>query len=301
MFLCSLVFLVIFGTYVTIIQLMQEKHHQESLQFLKQKVVISNDSAENLITIAILCKDKAHCLPRYLRLLEQQTWLKNHTLLYIRTNDNRDATEKLLKQWVDHVSDRYFKVYYNDTSIDTEVKQFQPHDWNTKRFDLLARVRQDSIEWAYLHNSHYFVADCDNFLLNPNLLKTLYQSQLPIVGPMLNCETRPAYSNYHNVANEYGYFQRNDAYNWIVNRQIKGFIAVDVIHCTYFIRNSHLPYISYLDPLHTGYHEYVLFSNHLRKQRIQQYLDNRQFYGMITFADTQEQLENETWYRTLSQ
>ena len=38
------------------------------------------------VTIAILAKDKAHTLPLYLACIENQTWPKCNTNLYIRTN-----------------------------------------------------------------------------------------------------------------------------------------------------------------------------------------------------------------------
>ena len=47
------------------------------------------------IVVAILAKDKAHCLPFYLQCIYNQTFPKKKTHLYIRTNDNNDNTQPL--------------------------------------------------------------------------------------------------------------------------------------------------------------------------------------------------------------
>ena len=54
---------------------------------------------KEMITIAILAKDKAHSLDLYLQCLESQTWPKDQTYLYIRTNNNNDQTGKVLKKY----------------------------------------------------------------------------------------------------------------------------------------------------------------------------------------------------------
>jgi hypothetical protein len=40
-------------------------------------------------------------------------------------------------------------------------------------------------------------------------------------------------------------------------------------------------------------YEYVIFSDVLRKQNIDQYLDNRQFYGFIVFSETTAEIKTE--------
>jgi hypothetical protein len=61
---------------------------------------------------------------------------------------------------------------------------------------------------------------------------------------------------------------------------------VELIHCTYLIRNEVLDYVKYNDG--SGRHEYVIFSEALRKAGIPQYVDNRNYYGKLTFCDTEE-------------
>ena len=73
----------------------------------------------------------------------------------------------------------------------------------------------------------------------------------------------------------------------ILYDNIKGLIEVEVIHCTYLIRNEVLDLISYNDG--SDRYEYVIFSDVLRKSGIPQYIDNRRKYGKVTFCDSDEE------------
>lgn len=257
------------------------------------------------VTIAILAKNKAHCLPLYLKCLLAQTFPKERTYLYIRTNDNTDKTTEILSEWIDRYRHLYRDVYFDGTSIDSRLQQYSAHQWNSFRFTILGAIRQESIGWALNKGSHYFVADCDNFI-HPQTIEILMASYLPVVGPFLVTGNN-IYSNYHHVVDEKGYCCDEPGYHLIYKQQIKGFIAVDVIHCTYFIRHDILKHVSYLPDgshRHEGVstpesifdrHEYVIFSENLRKAKIQQYLDNRNVYGRITFTETKDELLKEPW------
>lgn len=61
---------------------------------------------------------------------------------------------------------------------------------------------------------------------------------------------------------------------------------MEVIHCTYLVRNEVLDYVSYIDG--SGRYDYVICSDTLRKAGIPQYIDNRRDYGKLTFCDTVE-------------
>lgn len=245
------------------------------------------------LTLAILAKDKAHCLPYYLKALHNQSYPKSNICLYIRTNDNNDNTASILKEWIDMHGHLYKEVYYNDDSIDEQVKNYKPHEWNALRFKILGKIRQNSIEWAMRRNSNYFVADCDNFLVNPKTLEILNGSNLPVIAPFLVTSTT-YYSNYHHKVDDKGYFINNSEYMSIYERKIKGLIEVDLVHCTYFIKNEYLKYVSYLSD-GTDRHEYVIFSSNLRTNNIKQYLDNRNIYGYISSKDDIDGLKNENW------
>lgn len=242
------------------------------------------------VTIAILAKDKAHTLPLYLECLEKQTWPASKTNLYIRTNNNNDDTAQVLRNWVARVGVRYAKIYFDDTDVEEQVQQFGQHEWNYTRFKVLGKIRQDSITWAKENNSHYFVADCDNFIC-PDTIESMIKTNVPIVAPFLKCYVNPYYSNYHDAIDVNGYYMASTFYYDLLEQRVKGIIELPLVHCTYFIRNEVLDTICYDDE--SGRYEYVIFSHSARKQNVAQYLDNRKIYGYVSFAESTEEFEKE--------
>ena len=249
---------------------------------------------QELITIAILAKDKSHTLPIYLSCILNLDYPKDKILIYIRSNNNNDNTIEILSKWIDEYGMLYKEVYFNYTDVPEQISQFKQHEWNSLRFKVLATIRNDSLNWAYLKGTHYFVADCDNFIL-PMTLKNLYLTKVPIVGPLLTSTSNGGnYSNFHEKTDPQGYFENSAGYYDFLYQKITSLVSVDVIHCTYFIRYEYLNKLSYFD--RTSRHEYVIFSDSARKQNILQFLDTRFNYGRITFAETEEELEKEPWY-----
>lgn len=243
------------------------------------------------VTIAILAKDKAHVLPLYLSLIENQTYPASKIKLYIRTNNNNDHTADILEQWIEKVKDKYSEIYYDSSDVKEPVHEYSPHDWNPLKLAVLTRLRQESVDWARAKETHYFVADCDNFIA-PETIERLLNTNLPVVGPLLRFADEPTanYSNYHFVTDENGYYKHASQYFEILHQTIKGLIEVAVIHCTYLVRNEVLDSVSYIDG--SGRYDYVIFSDTLRKAGIPQYIDNRWNYGKLTFCDTEEQFSS---------
>lgn len=243
------------------------------------------------VTIAILAKDKAHTLPLYLACIEKQTWPADKTYIYIRTNNNNDDTTALLHQWVAKVKTKYAGIYIDDTDVAEQVQKYGQHEWNCQRFKVLGKIRQDSLDWAREHNSHYFVIDCDNFI-KPHTLQTMVDTHLGLVAPLLRTGNS-LYSNYHAAIDANGYLANSSWYVPLLSREIKGLVEVPVIHCTYLVRYEMLDKVIYDDE--SARYEYVIFSDSARQQNIPQYLDTRDLYGRISFAETVEQLLNESW------
>jgi hypothetical protein len=242
------------------------------------------------ITIAILAKDKEHTLPLYLQCIEEQTWPAEKTYLYIRTNNNNDNTTQILHDWIDRIGDHYAKIYFDDSDLDVPVQEFGQHEWNYTRFKVLGDIRQASVDWAYENNSHYFVADCDNFI-TPETIENMFKTNLPIIAPFLRCYTQKYYSNYHDIVDTNGYYTPSVPYYEILDQKIKGIIDVAVVHCTYFIRNEVLNQMCYNDE--SARYEYVIFSDCARQNYIPQYIDNRSIYGYISFAENKEEFNQE--------
>lgn len=253
------------------------------------------------VTVAILAKNMGFCMNEYLDMVYNLDYPKSSILLYIRTNNNTDNTVSILEEWLSKHQGEYLKVHYDSTDIDTKVEQYGNHEWNSTRFTILAKIRQDSIEWALENNSHYFVIDCDNFVI-PSTLQTLLYTRMPVIGPLVRISKQdlsqpdPAsewYANYHHTVCQNGYYaDKYQCYGHLLNQHVKGLIQVDTIHCTYLIRNEYLKDCTYIDG--TNDYEYVIFSRNLRKKNIPQYLDNRQIYGYLTFFTTRDGFLSDT-------
>jgi hypothetical protein len=237
--------------------------------------------SQEFITIAILAKDKAHTLPSYLKCIEAQKWPKNQTYIYIRTNNNNDNTVEILRNWVEKVKDQYPEIYFDPSDTTEQVQKYQQHEWNCERFKVLGKIRQESIIWAFQHNSHYFVIDCDNFI-KPNTLEALFNVNLPIVAPLLRSHNT-VYSNLHAAIDANGYYIDCPLYYQLVNQEIKGLVEVPVVHCTYLVRHSYIPYLTYDDE--SCRYEYVIFSDSARRNKVPQYFDTREVYGFCTQAN----------------
>tara|TARA_B100001093_G_scaffold341800_1_gene326598 strand:- start:14040 stop:14825 length:786 start_codon:yes stop_codon:yes gene_type:complete len=235
------------------------------------------------ILVAILAKDKEYCLNFYLKCLLNQTVDKKKIHLYIKTNDNKDKTQEILEIFIKEHGDKYASVYYNYDSISDKLKQYSEHEWNVERFKILSKIRQESINFAIKKQAHYFIADCDNFIVKDTLEYLYNFRNLGVVGPMLRLSKHHYYSNYHNVATNNGYYQKNDEYFKIWDRKVQGMIRVDTLHCTYFINKDILKEITYDD--NSNRYEYVIFSDNLRKKHIPQYLINSRFFGFLFLND----------------
>lgn len=239
------------------------------------------------VLLAILAKQKEAVLPLYLRCIEALDYPKSRIHLWVRTNNNTDATGRLLTDWLQRVGRQYASVHFDGSDVDAQVQRFGVHEWNAERFKVLAAIRQESLRETVRRGcDYYFVVDADNFL-RPATLRELVSLRLPIVAPLLHHE-QPGhrYSNYHFLADGRGYYLDCPEYDYVLLGRIRGTIEVDVVHCTYLVRADVVDRLSYIDA--TGRHEYVVFSESARRQGIPQYLDNRQVYGYLSLTESSE-------------
>ena len=240
------------------------------------------------VMVAILAKQKEPALPLYLDCIEALDYPKSAITLYIRTNNNTDKTEEILRDWVARVGHLYHSVEFDASNVAEQVEQYREHEWNATRFNVLGRIRNQSMRRAHeLGCDFYFVADVDNFI-RPATLRELVALDVPIAAPLLrSISPERFYSNYHAEIDSSGYFKGCDQYFWILNRHVRGIFEVPVVHCTYLVRSDVIPELTYEDE--SKRHEYVVFSDSARKAGIPQYFDNRQIYGYITFGEGDEQ------------
>jgi hypothetical protein len=237
-----------------------------------------------LVSVAILAKQKAHTLPLYLECLEALDYPKTSLVLDIRTNNNTDGTEAILREWIGRVGHHYAAVTFDASNVDAPIAQFAEHEWNVTRFRVLGRIRNVSLRAAAQQQcAFYFVADVDNFI-RPDTLRALVALDRPIVAPLLRSVVPGnLYSNYHADIDDHGYFRDCDLYHRALHQEIRGVLEMPVVHCTYLVRVDVVPQLTYEDG--SDRYEYVVFSDSARKAGITQYLDNRQIYGYVTFGE----------------
>ena len=243
---------------------------------------------EPLVFVAILAKQKEKMLPAWLDSLSKWDYPKDRMILYVRSNNNTDKTEAILKEWIEANRKWYRLVVEDYRDIDVPVQDYGVHEWNPTRFKALGAIREKSVECAWQSEAEfYWVVDVDNFV-KPDTLRKMVGHNLPVVAPLLRMADpeQPAYSNYHLLANVRGYFLDDMRYYQVLKQEITGHIICDVVHCTYLIRRDVFEDIRYIDG--TDDYEYVIFSRVLRALNIPQYLDNTEIYGWLS---TRENLD----------
>lgn len=251
-------------------------------------------STESVVFIAILAKNKEYCIREYLNAIASQDYPKKSIVVYIRANNCEDNTIPMIKRWVSDNKENYLNVIENYEDIDEDVinKGKGEHDWDVHRFNVLGKIRQDSVTEAINQKAdYYFVVDCDNFL-TPDTLSSLISCNMDYVGPMLITTELSVhhryYGNYHFRTSSNGYYAKNQFCRPILHREITGLIECDVVHTCYLIKISAISRLRYLNPGDVR-HEYVIWSESARKAGIKQYIDNRKFYGYVIFL--QQEME----------
>jgi len=245
------------------------------------------------VLIAILAKQKEPFLPLYLQCLYALDYPKSAIHLYVRTNNNTDNTESLLREWLVRVGESYASVEFNTQNTPERVELYSAHEWNPMRYKVMGRLRDASLQRAIDRGCQfYFIADVDNFI-RPDTLKSLVALNLPIVAPLLRMVSpQDPYSNFHAATDEDGYYKEVPHYHVLLHRRIRGLIEVPVVHCTYLVRADVIGRLTYQDQ--TERSEYVVFSDVARKNTVTQYLDNRAIYGYILFDNAPTDVLQET-------
>lgn len=237
------------------------------------------------VLLAILAKQKETALPLYLETIEHLDYPKSAITLYVRTNNNTDRTEAILREWIDRVGHLYRHVEFDASEADIPVHKYKVHEWNGDRFKVLGHIRNVSMKKAIEHGcDFYFVYDVDNFVI-PSALRELVRLDLPIVAPLLRQGHYGSFdTSFFSAVDPNGYYQEDLGLSFpVLTRAIRGVIEEPLIHQTYLIRKDIIPLLTYDDG--SGRYEFVIFSDSARKAGVPQYVDNRQVYGHITSDD----------------
>ncbi|MCE5294046.1 MAG: glycosyltransferase family 2 protein [Chlamydiales bacterium] len=248
--------------------------------------------ADKTVLVAILARNKAHVLPRYLRCLENQSYPKELLSIYIKTDNNIDNTKELLDAWVLANKSAYKQIIVDDSG-NKENHSTDPHVWEIERLHKLARIRNASLQQATkLACDYYFVADCDNFLA-PCTLEDLVSKDKPIIAPLLRSipEPRDVYSNFFYLCNKDGYYHDHPAHMPILNRQQVGTFKVDLVHCCYLVNSNYISKLNYIDG--TDDYEFIIFARSARKNGVDQYITNEKEYGVQVHFYDEVSLEEE--------
>jgi GR25 family glycosyltransferase involved in LPS biosynthesis len=242
---------------------------------------------------AILVKDGSKVLDLFLECLLAQDFPLKQVYLYVRTNDNNDDTSDKLKSFLGTHGDLFRGSIYDDSSVNSEVKEYAIHEWNRTRFKVIAEIRQASLNYAKEQNyDFYFTSDVDNFLL-PSTLSSLVQLNTTAVTPLLRMvvPSNPiAYENcffstfHHKIEKSNGQFFLSEFGRQIATQDIQGIFEVDLIHCTYLLRQDVFSKVNY--SLQDGNWEYRNFALSLLKNNIPQYVDARKVYGCLTLSES---------------
>lgn len=257
--------------------------HNKTPTKQKQQKTIKNKAKKSsritkCVTIAILVRDKEPVLYEFLTCILNLEYDKQLINLYIRTNDNTDNSCNILETFISTYGHLYNTICYNNDSINKKIKKYKVHEWNSVRFKLLGKLRQESINYSV--GTWYFVIDCDNFIA-PFTLRRLIQLNMCAVAPMLLSET--SYSNFHENENDAEYYKPTSNYSKILNRTVCGVFEVDVIHCTYLLHPTTVGKMAstraYDDQ--SGNYEFLIFAKTMRNHNIPMHIDNRYDYGIV--------------------
>lgn len=231
------------------------------------------------VFLAILARNKAHVLNKYLQCIDNLDYDKKFITVYINTNNNRDRTKRILETWMAKNGEKYARIIFENVEIQ-ENPETNPHDWPVKRFKILAGIRNKSLQKAKECNAdYYFVVDCDNFIA-PSTLKDLVSKDKPIIAPLLRSIPEPGdeYANFFYDVTPNGYYREHPEYYKILKRTKVGVFKVGVVHCTYLVKAECLDKLDYTDD--TDDYEFIVFSRSAQKNHIDQYICNEKEYGV---------------------
>ncbi len=243
---------------------------------------------EDVVTIALLQNSKPHLLPLFLATIENQTWPKNKTYLYISVPSTDVQSCRIFEQWIGEVKYQYRGIHYVQRDSDEVYVD--------------GNIHEKAAYWAHARSSHYFELDGTAFIA-PSTIELLLKPKLPIIAPLLRTGST-LFSNYHACIDAQGYYSDCLFYHHLLGQEYKGLIEVPVVHGTYLVRWEFIPKLSFVDQ--TTRHPYVIFSQSARNNAIPQYLDTRIIYGHISFSNDVESFSKEPWisefrgYRSLS-
>jgi len=253
------------------------------------------------VFISILVRNKAHTLPYFLSLLENQTYPKSRIILYLRSDNNQDETLAVLDTWLSKIvpMHEYHDIIKDlrecknaDCLLDGETS---PVGWSDTRFEHIMDLRQKSLDMArFSLADFYFSLDADVFLTNSRTLQELVSKEKLVVAPML--PSIGLYSNFWGGMSETFYYERTEDYRKILDRKMVGCFEVPMVHTGVLmdLRHSESDLLAFLPeniPSYPGPRDdIIVFALSASLRDIPMHVCNDHHYGavMIPLEDDQE-------------
>jgi hypothetical protein len=231
------------------------------------------------VTLVILARDMAYCLPEFLECVRRQSYPKNLITLQVRTNDSSDSTELVLREWLERVGPEYARVNFDASPLGSGDAG---HTWTDANLSRIIRVREESLaRFRAASTDYFFLVDCDNFLTEPSTLLDLVRVGKPIVAPMLEPLPHEGsyYRNYFSEIDKNGYYEESPLYLPILSRLVRGAIHVPVVHCTYLVERVAMERgLTYVG---AAVYDFVNFAASARSADVDQVILNEKPYGFL--------------------
>ncbi|XP_043102113.1 procollagen galactosyltransferase 2 [Puntigrus tetrazona] len=238
------------------------------------------------VMIAILARNSAHSLPRYLGCIDRLDYPKDRIAIWAATDHNVDNTTSMLREWLKNRQSRYHYVEWRPMEEPRSyTDEWGPKHWAPSRFNHVMKLRQAALKAARERWADYILfVDSDNLLTNPRVLDLMMAENFTLVAPML--DSRSLYSNFWCGITPQGYYKRTPDYQPIREWKRLGCFSVPMVHSTFLLdlrRSATLNMAFY--PPHPDYSwafdDIMVFAFSARQAGVQMYVCNREHYGFL--------------------
>ncbi|XP_056108269.1 procollagen galactosyltransferase 1 [Rhinichthys klamathensis goyatoka] len=238
------------------------------------------------VMIALICRNTQHSLPYFLGTIERLNYPKDRIALWVATDHNIDNTTYLLRDWLVNVQKLYHYVEWRPKEEPREYHNEEgPKEWTNERYAYVMKLRQAALESAReMWADYLMMIDCDNLLINRDVLWKLINENKTIVAPMM--ESRAAYSNFWCGMSSQGYYKRTPAYIPMRKHVRRGCFAVPMVHSTFLVdlRKEASRTLAFHPP-HSDYtwafDDIIVFSFSARMGEVQMFVCNKETYGYL--------------------
>lgn len=236
------------------------------------------------LVVAMCFEPSDERLSLALRCLLAQNYPKKSIVLHLNAYGDNDPRLAQIESFIESYGDLYQDVVYVVSPSSEEDEQDSTVVGKRKGQNGLGSRRNESIRLAIESNADYYFAVDPGYFLIPSVLSTLVRLELPLVAPLLvePTEREGVYDrgNFTDRVDENGQCDQGENFSKILNRVFVGLLQVTSVRGAYLIRREVLPKVVYGDDSERAAE--MVFADHLRRQGIVPYLDNRLVYGYST-------------------